>query len=169
MNSGRRLSNPALGACLTASGTTLTVAECVESPPESQSQMWAFHLQPYDWETYVNCASENGFCGFSGTKSVRYGTATNATYRTLSNGTACNNTVFGDPAPGFVKQCSIGPNGFTFCSNQNVSCSFSGTKLVAYGANGNFHYRVLFNGAGCNDGVFGDPAVGVQKACYLQN
>jgi hypothetical protein len=51
------------------------------------------------------CAYEGGVCAFSGTQQVRYGANGLYTYQTLSGGTTCNNSVFGDPAPGLTKQC----------------------------------------------------------------
>jgi hypothetical protein len=51
------------------------------------------------------CAAEREFCHFSGTRQVRYGTASRYVQLTLTNGTQCDNTVFGDPAPGVTKQC----------------------------------------------------------------
>lgn len=56
-----------------------------------------------DW---ITCASENGTCSFYGTHVVRYGVAPNTwVTKTLSNGTPCNNSVFGDPAYGYGKTC----------------------------------------------------------------
>jgi len=46
-------------------------------------------------------------CAFSGTLQVRYGANSLYAYKTLTGGTACTNAVFGDPAPGVVKQCAI--------------------------------------------------------------
>ncbi len=54
------------------------------------------------------CASEGGFCAFSGTMNVRYGANGSYYYKSLSGGTACTNAVFGDPAVNTPKQCSIG-------------------------------------------------------------
>jgi hypothetical protein len=39
---------------------------------------------------------------------VRYGGNGLYAYKTLSGGTPCTNSVFGDPAPGQAKQCAIG-------------------------------------------------------------
>ena len=39
---------------------------------------------------------------------MRYGANSLYAYKTLTGGTACTNTVFGDPAPGVAKQCAIG-------------------------------------------------------------
>jgi hypothetical protein len=51
------------------------------------------------------CAKEHGFCHFSGTRKVGYGTPSRYVELTLTGGTQCDNSVFGDPAPGVEKQC----------------------------------------------------------------
>lgn len=56
---------------------------------------------------YVYCADENGYCAFSGTYQVAYGANGTFVYQTLSNGTPCNNTVFGNPLYGTVKACYL--------------------------------------------------------------
>jgi hypothetical protein len=56
--------------------------------------------------TFTACAKEGGTCSFSGTREVRYGTATIYTSKVLTGPVACNNTTFGDPVPGQVKACS---------------------------------------------------------------
>lgn len=123
---------------------------------------------------YSLCSSENGTCPFSGTLKIVYGAGGNFTSKALSNGTACNNTVFGeDPAPGTVKACYIptDPPGYALCSNENGTCSFSGTATVAFGANGNFNFKSIAangnTGTACTSAVFGDPAPGTLKACYI--
>jgi len=69
-----------------------------------------------------------------------------------------------------------GPSGYTFCVNENQNlniinrCDFSGTKDVAYGANGKFVYmRSITNGINCSYRIFGDPIYGVAKACYTKD
>jgi hypothetical protein len=56
---------------------------------------------------WTKCADERGTCSFSGTRDVRYGSEAHNTVKSLSNGTPCNNAIFGDPAPGELKQCWI--------------------------------------------------------------
>lgn len=51
------------------------------------------------------CAVEWETCVFTGTKEVAYGKSPNWFYRTLTDGTPCTNAVFGDPAPGILKEC----------------------------------------------------------------
>lgn len=53
------------------------------------------------------CASENQYCSFSGTRTVRYGANGKYYYKTFSNGVSCSNYIFSDPIFGIVKQCSI--------------------------------------------------------------
>jgi len=56
--------------------------------------------------TWTTCATEGGVCSFSGTRDVRYGTATSYVTKTFTGSVKCSNLVFGDPAHGFVKSCS---------------------------------------------------------------
>jgi len=51
------------------------------------------------------CAYENGQCSFTGTKEVRFGTTTKSNTKTLTGGNFCSWIIFGDPAPGTIKQC----------------------------------------------------------------
>ena len=53
------------------------------------------------------CAAENGLCAFTGTATVEYGAGTSFTQKTLSGGTPCDNTVFGDSDVGVVKACFL--------------------------------------------------------------
>jgi uncharacterized repeat protein (TIGR01451 family) len=56
---------------------------------------------------FTFCANENGFCSFSGTQQVRYGANGQYSTLTLTNGTPCTNSIFGDPIFGVVKTCSF--------------------------------------------------------------
>src|SRR5262249_46906980 len=62
-----------------------------------------------------------------------------------------------------------GPAGYTFCATENHTCSFSGQKSVAYGANNNFTFLNLSGGTACTNAVFGDPIFGTVKACYISD
>jgi parallel beta-helix repeat protein len=122
--------------------------------------------------SWTACANEGGTCSFSGTQEVRYGANGLYAYKTLTGGTACTNAVFGDPAPGVLKQCATGdssgttPTGsWSVCANEGGTCSFSGTQEVRYGANGLYAYKTLTGGTACTNAVFGDPAPGVLKQC----
>lgn len=129
---------------------------------------------------YVACADENQAqgCIFKDMmKDIAYGANGRFSYRYGIIGRIdCNNNTFGDPIAGVVKACYItnsppnanrGPNGYTRCASENQRCSFSGTKTVAYGANGQFNYKSgITGGINCNNSTFGDPIPGVVKSCY---
>ena len=51
------------------------------------------------------CASENGSCSFSGTRTICYGANKGYYCKTVTNNIACNNSTFGDSVPGTVKAC----------------------------------------------------------------
>ena len=53
----------------------------------------------------TKCADEGGTCSFFGTLAILYGSGTTFYDLTLTGGTPCTNTVFGDPTPGVVKAC----------------------------------------------------------------
>jgi parallel beta-helix repeat protein len=53
------------------------------------------------------CTTEGSFCAFSGTKDVRYGANGVYVYKAATDGIACSNSVFGDPAPNVPKQCAM--------------------------------------------------------------
>jgi len=56
--------------------------------------------------TWTYCAAENGTCSFTGTRDVRYGTATSFVTKTFTGSVNCSKSVFGDPAYCVVKSCS---------------------------------------------------------------
>ena len=61
-----------------------------------------------------------------------------------------------------------GPSGYASCANEGQRCSFSGTKDVAFGANGSFNYLYgVIGGIDCSNSEFGDPVYGTVKACYV--
>ncbi len=56
---------------------------------------------------------------------------------------------------------------WTQCANEWGTCTFSGTQVVRYGANGQYAYQTATNSIGCNNGVFGDPIQGTVKSCAV--
>ncbi|MGC4806142.1 alpha-L-rhamnosidase C-terminal domain-containing protein [Micromonospora sp. DT233] len=120
---------------------------------------------------FTRCAAETGQCAFGGTRVVAYGAGTYA-YRTATDSTACTSAAFGtDPAPNLVKSCYVaplgGPSGYTRCAAEDDTCAFTGTRNVAYGANGAFRHRLAVDGTACTNEVFGDALDQTPKACYL--
>jgi hypothetical protein len=120
---------------------------------------------------FTRCAAETGQCSFTGTRMVAYGAGT-YTYKTANASTACTSAAFnGDPAPNLAKSCYVapagGPSGYAQCAAEDGTCGFTGSRNVAYGANGAFNNRLLSGGTACTNAVFGDPLNGVAKSCYL--
>lgn len=59
----------------------------------------------YNWRP---CASEGGYCSFSGTRRVRYGANGRFLERVARNGILCGNPTFGgDPSKGDTKACYV--------------------------------------------------------------
>jgi hypothetical protein len=58
---------------------------------------------------------------------------------------------------------------YTLCASEGGTCSFTGTRTVAFGANGVFNYKEITASTACTNSVFGDPIGGVVKACYYSN
>ena len=108
-------------------------------------------------------------CAFTGTTEVRYGADGTYVYQTFTDGTACNNTVFGDPVFGTRKSCAItilpAPTEWTVCATEGGVCAFTGTREVRYGADGVYVYQTLTDGTACTNAVFGDPIYGTVKGC----
>ncbi|ACU74133.1 alpha-L-rhamnosidase [Catenulispora acidiphila DSM 44928] len=123
---------------------------------------------------WKQCATENQNCAFSDLMTVAYGANGAYKFATLgSGGTACDDAVFGDPAPNATKACFLldPPPTFatwTSCAGENGNCTFSGTHEVAFGANGQYFFGSFSGGTPCTVAVFGDPVFGTAKACYVE-
>lgn len=121
---------------------------------------------------WTQCAVENATCTLNGTRTVAFGANGSFYYANESNAVACSVSIFGDPLQGTIKACysEIVPsttNAWVQCAAENATCAFTGKMTVAFGANGSYKYATETNGVACTTGVFGDPAYGVAKACYL--
>jgi len=131
-------------------------------------------LPPSGWN---RCANEGEICQFNGRAEVRYGAGGRWETRSARNSIFCGNQTFGDPAPGRVKACYIASSssgnqsnqdGWRRCANENGFCAFNGWQEVRYGANGRWTHLTRLDGASCSNDVFGDPAPGRVKACYIR-
>jgi hypothetical protein len=136
-------------------------AEPEPAPPQATA--------PSDGWTF--CASEVGYCAFTGTRQVRYGADGHYVYATFTDGTACGNAVFGDPLAGALKQChtSAPSEAWTFCASEFGYCAFTGTRQVRYGADGYYVYATFTDGTACGNAVFGDPIAGALKQCHTSS
>jgi hypothetical protein len=125
---------------------------------------------------WTQCAEENGFCVVPYPTVVRYGTGGRYHALQVTGGVYCGNVVFGDPYVGARKHCDFQSAGFAaptpaqrarYCASEGEFCSFTGTAQVIYRAGDRAASGVFFNGAYCGNQVFGDPAVGARKSCYV--
>jgi type IV pilus assembly protein PilY1 len=61
----------------------------------------------------------------------------------------------------------IGTSGsWIYCAGENSNCSFTGTRQVRYGAQGEYAIAEFTDGTSCSNAVFGDPISGVYKSCH---
>lgn len=57
--------------------------------------------------------------------------------------------------------------GYTRCAGEGGTCSFTGTRSVAYGA-GTYTYKTVTDSTACTSASFGgDPAANLVKSCYV--
>jgi hypothetical protein len=120
---------------------------------------------------FTRCAGEHGMCTLTSPSVIAYGSGSYL-YQTASGYVPCTTAAFGhDPAYGVVKSCYVapagGPAGDTGCAAEGGTCTFSGTKTIAYGRNGAFSYRTVTGSVACTNATFGDPFRNVAKSCYL--
>ena len=69
--------------------------------------------------------------------------------------------------PGCNDPNDPGTTVYTYCAAEGGACSFTGQRVVAYGANGLYNYSTVNNNIACNNSTLGpDPDPGAAKACY---
>lgn len=80
-----------------------------------------------------------------------------------------SNTAVPPPPPPPPPQGTTLPAGAVQCAIEGGSCTWAGgeTRTVYYGANGAFVSRALASPVACDNATFGDPIVGVFKACHM--
>ena len=163
-----------------AAALSLVLGGLLASATASQAQV-QFSIgvgpqPPRPASTWSTCASENSFCRVPYPTTVRYGANGRYVALRVNAGVQCSNRVFGDPAVGLAKRCEFQtPRVATvarvttprFCANEGGFCGFSGTARVVYGIGSQVTSRVVSNGVACSNNVFGDPAPGQKKACYI--
>ena len=118
---------------------------------------------------YNFCANEGETCKFGGLKYVAYGANDYFVYKALvgnpNDYPKCEVATFGkDPLPGVNKRCWY--SNYAFQVNEYAPAP-AVTGEVAFGANGLFNFKQINGAYRCDTSTFGDPAPGLQKACYL--
>eukprot|EP01126_Amoeba_proteus_P018562 TRINITY_DN1951_c0_g1_i4.p1 TRINITY_DN1951_c0_g1~~TRINITY_DN1951_c0_g1_i4.p1 ORF type:complete len:384 (+),score=45.55 TRINITY_DN1951_c0_g1_i4:172-1323(+) len=126
--------------------------------------------------TWIDCATEGAWCGVPGVARVRYGYASEWTYRIVEGGVACHNGIFGDPYYGAAKACqysSVPSYGdWQPCANEGQTCYLTDStsvSLIKYGYPDKVWYYREVQGSSfiCNNDFFQDPLDGVNKFCYV--
>lgn len=122
---------------------------------------------------FTACAAEAGTCSFSGTQEVAYGADGAFRFQVATGSIACTNAAFGtDPLYNTAKNCYVPttgapPGNWSQCATENNSCAVTGTRPLAFGADGAYVLGSSNGTTACNAGTFGsDPVYGVAKACY---
>ncbi|HEY4082758.1 MAG TPA: hypothetical protein VGM81_18895 [Burkholderiaceae bacterium] len=135
------------------------------------------------------CADEGKTCTIPGplgttTRRVRYGVADSAgnpnptTFfyiRTFTDPVLCDNSTFGDPAPGTSKKCwydeTSAPSwtGWVRCTGwwKGNQCPFSGAREVRIGTLKKFVSMIFNGGMVCDDTSLADPAKNEEKFCWV--
>lgn len=139
----------------------------------------------------VACAVEGGTCPSGDVQELWYGADTRWVVAPTIGDALCSHTVFGDPAPYASKRCYARPYSGTWtpplptlgpieqrsnalpadavdCSGENGSCAFSGLQELWYGADTQWKVAPAVGPASCNFRIYGDPAPGVAKRCYVR-
>jgi hypothetical protein len=124
---------------------------------------------------WVACADENGFCWFTDTQRVRYGTDGHYVVGTFTDGVACTSEAHGDPLPGAAKVCEVAApapplpvTAWEDCASEGGVCIFSGTRRIRYGFNGFYAYGTFTGSAVCTNEAFGDPMPYITKHCQVE-
>jgi hypothetical protein len=157
----------------TASNDTACTSAIFGDPLYGTQKACYIEATPPTTNIWTLCAAEDATCSFLGTMTVAFGANGAYNYATKTNGSACTAGIFGDPLYLTVKSCylisppTIGATWNT-CAAENSTCSFTGKREVAYGANGEYFYGSFTNGTACTDSIFGNPTSGVGKTCYYQ-
>jgi YD repeat-containing protein len=68
-----------------------------------------------------------------------------------------------------LNNIAIPPANYVFCANETETCTFVGTKKVAFGTNGAYVYQNATGSVACTTAVFTDPVNGFKKACFIQD
>jgi len=136
-------------------GRTFSYTDGVSCP--APPEQWSF------------CADENAACSFTGTRRVRYGKRGKYNDAIVTGGVSCSNATFGDPVPNVPKSCQISTELYTACAAEGQTCSFTGTKEVRFGANGQWVTRPATGSIACNPATFGDPVPNVVKHCEVRD
>lgn len=120
---------------------------------------------------WIKCTHEGGYCKNTQKSSVvAYGTGKKWVQRNVGRkGFWCTNQNFGDPASGKRKNCYVWKKTWVKCAHEGGHCkSIPKGALVKYGWKSKEVRKNIHSGSTwCTNAVFGDPARGKRKNCYI--
>jgi alpha-L-rhamnosidase len=92
----------------TVSATTACTTDALSDPDYGVTKScYTGPVTPGPTASASYCSAESGLCAFAGTRTVAYGAGSSWTTKSITGGTPCDNTVFGDPDNGVVKSCFL--------------------------------------------------------------
>lgn len=116
-------------------------------------------------ENWLICATENNVCSFQGEREIRFGSAGDYRYRTLSDGVVCSEQVFGSIPVGARVSCAVSLVGFDDGGFNVTSLApqtyYSGEYLSLNIATQNGVGAVTYSADGLPNGLSIDPETGV--------
>lgn len=125
--------------------------------------------------SWVACGGEGATCTFDNVRTVAYGAGGTFRYSRFTGSTACSNGIFGDPVPGVAKSCyylqsagGTSPTGYSLCAEEEQICVVNGPATVSFGGDGRYATLRTSGDVNCRNDLFGDPAPGVRKSCYVK-
>jgi lysophospholipase L1-like esterase len=68
---------------------------------------------------------------------------------------------------GKERAIAVATTGWTLCATEHEQCTFTGDRDVRYGTDKVSVVMGLSNGTQCSNSVFGDPAWGIHKKCWV--
>lgn len=119
-------------------------------------------------DLWIKCSGQNQNCVLpSGTYMVKYGIETSWKYKELSGTFGCNNGTFGQNQS--ESSCWIKNHTYSWkqCSTENGTCEVSAASIIRYGADNRWTYQYKTENVSCSNSVFGDPAGGASKSCFI--
>lgn len=131
------------------------------------------------------CAKENEICNVpeGNPRVIMYGANNKYYYRKVEPGSKirCDDKTFGNPIINVNKECNLRyipeytlnngiPENYDKCATEGGSCTLTYPANILYGSNGKYSYGFVQANQkiDCNNDVFTDPNLGIEKNCYSQ-
>ena len=119
-------------------------------------------------DNWPRCAEDGGVCRVESLSVVVYGLGIQWAARVTDKPIACKSAAFAVPDSDGRFECRILPaSAARLCAPQGGICNITGTAVAVYGADTRYTAVVVSQAFSCTNPVMGDPAPGVQKACYV--